>query len=78
MSDTEIISQELTQLLQETNKNVRRIMKINQRIEKRKLLVEKRKLALSKSREMDRKTDLIYTMLESGFSKEEISQIINK
>ncbi|KAJ8656733.1 hypothetical protein O0I10_007580 [Lichtheimia ornata] len=78
MDDTETIPQELTQLLQETNKCMQRIMKINQRIEKRRLLVEKRKLALSRSREMERKADLIKTMLESGFSKEEISETINK
>lgn len=78
MINPDVVPQGIMQLIQDTHKNMRRMMKINKQREKRKLYVEKRKLALSRARELELQAKLVHTLIESGFSKEEISRVINK
>ncbi|KAI7878504.1 hypothetical protein K492DRAFT_170771 [Lichtheimia hyalospora FSU 10163] len=78
MINPEVTSKDLMQLIRETNKGIRQIMKANRKIKKRRSVVEKSLLALSRAREMEIQANLISRMIESGFSKEEISQVINK
>lgn len=78
MINPDVVPQGIMQLIQDTHKNMRRMMKINKQREKRKLYVEKRKLALCRARELELQAKLVHTLIESGFSKEEISRVINK
>lgn len=77
MINPDVVPQGIIQLIQDTHKNMRRMMEINKQREKRKLYVEKRKLALSRARELELQTKLVHTLIESGFSKEEISRVLN-